>query len=324
MRGRMVEWITGGAPPDTCGRFSVCGTDLGLMWDAGNGTVLTMFGDTYSLPNQQPGGSDWRCNTIGATRDSDLRDGLTITWMATDRDKHARQVIPRDSRVTEETVIPTSGVSVGPRNYVTYMSVKAWGDPGKWATNYAGIAYSDDFGATWTKPDNVRWFNTAAGDQNWQMCAMVHSGEYVYLFGTPNGRYGSAKLARVPETKVLDLAQHEQWDGQGWVKDPAQAATVIPGPLGELSVMWHEPTQQWLAGYSDDANHKISACTAPELTGPWSEPEHVVSNTDWPGLYGCFWHPWSSEMDTPYFAMSQWGPYQAVLMKLNMDEPAPA
>lgn len=318
----MIEWVTGGYPPDTCGRFSVCGTDLGISWDSGQGSTLIMFGDTYSMPNQQPGGTDWRCNVIGMSQDRNLRDGLNIHWMAQDRDRHARQVIPRDSRVPEVTVIPTSGISVGARQFATYMSVKSWDTPGRWTTNYAGIAYSDDYGATWYKPDNARWNNTAANDQNWQMCALTRAGEYVYLFGTRAGRYGPVKLARVPETKVLDLSAHEQWDGNAgkWVKNPPAATEVIPRDVGELSVMWHEPTKQWFAGYSDDANGAISVRTAPELTGPWSEPTHIVTGAQWPGLYGCFWHPWSAELDTPYFVMSQWGPYQSVLFRLHLDD----
>lgn len=321
MRADFIEWITGGAPPDTCSRFAVCGTDLGICWDAGNGSTLVLFGDTYGLPNPKPGGTDWRCNVIGASQDRDLRDGLNLHWMATDTARHARQIIPRDTRVPEETVIPTSGVSVGPRQFVTYMSVRTWDTPGRWTTNYAGIAYSDDYGATWAKPDASRWWNTSDNQQNWQQCALVHSGEYVYLLGTPPGRYGGVKLARVPETKVLDLNYHEQWDGVGkrWIKNPPAATEVISGDIGELAVMWHEPTQQWLAGYSDDANAAIAVRTAPALTGPWSEPTQVVKGADWPGLYGCFWHPWTAEDDTPYFVMSQWGPYQAALFRLHLD-----
>jgi hypothetical protein len=324
MHGELVGWITGGAPPDTCGRFGVCGTDLGIMWDAGNGTVLVLFGDTYGLPDPKPGGSDWRNNVIGACRDTDLDDGLNITWMATDTARHARQIIPRDTRQDkEETVVPTSGISVGPRNYITYMSVREWNEPGHWKTNYAGIAYSDDYGATWTKPDSARWPNNADHTQNWQMCAMVHSGEYVYLFGTQNGRFGPARLARVPATKVLDLSEHQQWDAHSgtWIKNPPQATEVIPAPVGEMSVIWHEPTKQWLAGYTDNVHKSIAVRTATDLRGPWSEPNHVVTDAQFHALYGGFWHPWSTNRDTPYMSISQWGTYQSALFRIHMDSP---
>ena len=34
--------------------------------------------------------------------------------------------------------------------YVSFMSVKQWGSPGQWTTNYAAIAYSTDNGENFT------------------------------------------------------------------------------------------------------------------------------------------------------------------------------
>lgn len=330
MRAQIVEWITGGPPADTCDRWAVCGTDLGIMWDAGNGTVLTLFGDTYAWPNPKPGGTDWRNNVIGACRDTDLSDGMNLTWMATDREGHARQIIPRDSRqAKEETVIPTSGVSVGPHNYITYMSVKEWNEPGHWKTNYAGLALSEDYGTTWAKPDGSRWFNNGSFDQPFQMCALFHEGNYVYLLGTQNGRFGPVKLARVNENKVMDLTQHEQWDGTTWVKNPAAAVEIIPAPVGECSIIWHEATGQYLFAYTDNVARTIAVRTAQQLTGPWSEPYHVLNANQFAGLYGGFFHPWSRGWDAPYLAVSQWVPtYQSCLFRLDIGEgvttPGPA
>ena len=39
----------------------------------------------------------------------------------------------------EITVIPTAGIAVGARQYLGYMSVRHWADPGQWDTNLAGI-----------------------------------------------------------------------------------------------------------------------------------------------------------------------------------------
>ena len=55
----------------------------------------------------------------------------------------------------EVTIIPTAGVSVpynnayGARQYMSFMSIRSWDTPGRWTTNYSGIAYSDDNGQTW-------------------------------------------------------------------------------------------------------------------------------------------------------------------------------
>ena len=40
-------------------------------------------------------------------------------------------------------------------------------------------------------------------DDNFQMNALVRDHGYVYMIGTPNGRFGNAHLARVPEKQVL-------------------------------------------------------------------------------------------------------------------------
>jgi Domain of unknown function (DUF4185) len=39
---------------------------------------------------------------------------------------------------TEVTVIPTAGISVGTTQYLSFMSVQAWGNPGRRTTNFLG------------------------------------------------------------------------------------------------------------------------------------------------------------------------------------------
>lgn len=73
------------------------------------------------------------------------------------------------------------------------MSVHEFGPPGQWSLNHSGLAYSDDNGLTWTKSPDAVW----PGDSNFGQVAFVKSGEEVYLFGIPGGRFGHAELARV-------------------------------------------------------------------------------------------------------------------------------
>ncbi|MDH6194958.1 hypothetical protein M2272_001587 [Mycobacterium frederiksbergense] len=164
---------------------------------------------------------------------------------------------------TTYTMIPTSGISVTDpatnqtTQYVTVMSVRTWDNPGSWTTNYSAIAYSTDGGEHWTvDPNTVRasGFLRAnkgfvAGNQNFQQNALVYgdaenpnswtggavgSGErYVYVYGTPSGRQGSAYVARVPESELRNLDDYEYWAGEdngGWRKgDPSAATSVIGG-----------------------------------------------------------------------------------------------
>ena len=64
----------------------------------------------------------------------------------------------------EYTVIPGDGVTVGARSYLSYMSVHSWTDP-DWATNYAGLAYSDDKGENWAV-SGLKWPNDGNGDMH--------------------------------------------------------------------------------------------------------------------------------------------------------------
>ncbi len=60
---------------------NVLGTDLGIMWDNGNGQVLTAFGDTAGLgiPNLLVGSLwSWRSNVLFRSSDRDLADGMTF------------------------------------------------------------------------------------------------------------------------------------------------------------------------------------------------------------------------------------------------------
>ncbi|NMI02208.1 DUF4185 domain-containing protein [Pseudonocardia sp. K10HN5] len=327
-----VGRVTGQHSPNRTGESAaVYGTDLGISWADGSGGVLVAFGDTFGRgwsgaggaagPGATPAEADWRSNVLARSAGSTLAAGMRLDSWLTDRPGHARQVIPRDERpgVREFTVIPTAGISVGRRNFMAYMSVRGWGAPGRWRTNYAGIAYSDDVGETWHKPDAVRWANLPDGSQGWQMCAFARDGGFVYIFGTPNGRAGPVRLARVPEDAVLDLGAREQWTGAGWTRDQSRAAVVIPAPASELSVMFHWASGRWLAAHYHERLDAIVVHTASRVTGPWSPPHVVATAADWPALYGAFFHPFSAMDDTPYFQMSQWWPYNTMLMRLHLE-----
>ncbi|HWD79304.1 MAG TPA: DUF4185 domain-containing protein [Kribbella sp.] len=314
---------------DTEARFGLKATDLGILWDNGSGQILTAFGDSYGSGWTGPGGGagdqatiDWRCNLLFRSSDHDLTDGMTLDSAAEDRPGHAKEFRPcKKVDRDEHTVIPTAGVSVGKRQYVQYMSVNYWGPAGSWFTNYSGFAYSDDNGQTWTKDAGARWQNTKAWDDNFQMTALTRSNGYVYMIGTPNGRFGSAHLARVAEQQVLQKKAWRYWDGRTWSPQETAAVPIAVGPIGEVSVQWNSYTGKWLMMYLDEHRASIVLRSATDLTGPWSGEQVVVKGTDYPGLYGSFMHPWSSGQDL-YFTMSQWDPYNVFLMHTTLSEDA--
>lgn len=314
----VVSKMTGpGSVSDTPARWGVYATDLGIMWDNGAGEVLTAFGDTFGEQWAPPGGNgnDWRSQVLLRSADTVLEDGMTFSSASEDWPGHAQELIPSlkiDN--TEMTVIPTAGISVGTRQYLGYMSVRHWGEPGSWDTNYAAIAYSDDNGDTWITEGGPRWDNPD-GSNRFQMASFVRRDGFVYMFATPNGRNDAAYLARVSEGEILSKTAWRYWTGVEWSESQENAVPVVEGPVAELSVQWNEYANRWLMVYMRDSEIVLRSALSP--TSAWSDPEVLVSADDYPGPYGGFLHPWSSGSEL-YFALSQWNPYNVYLMRVGI------
>ena len=348
-----IGWVTGqrnsGYPGSNWAQTNntswanVYGTDLGVMWFNGeNGKTQLAFGDTFSGPNMT---GNWRSNVLLLSNDTQLYNGLTL-----ERTGPANQFIPAARNQvffigSEVTNIPSAAIYANGENYVNYFSVKSWDTPGRWTTNYSAISMYDEATDKWVlQPSTVRsagWFRSStryrAGDQNFQQAAYVLQPEskvepggtrYVYAFGTPAGRTGSAFLSRVPEGAMTDLGQYEYWDGDTWVRDnPAVAAPIIGdspnsaglfgfvrdlannpkffggwfaglvgaktgGNVSEMSVQYNEYLDKYVVMYGNGQNNVILR-TAETPEGPWSAPVTVATSLQYPGLYAPLIHPLS-------------------------------
>jgi hypothetical protein len=326
----IVGWVTGpDSPNQTIQRFAITGTDLGIMWDngdPGNRQVLMAFGDTNGycgIPGKQ-----WRYNALFRSQDGALSKTVAVpdgvvgnkfsgspVWRA----GISKQIINSIGQAPEETgIIPTAGVAVGSHQYLNFMSIRDWNSPGSWSTNFSAIAMSSDNGETWgVYPGTVR--TPTAGNENFQMGAFLKPGPgdpYLYTFGTPNGRGGSAYVARVAPNLVPDLTKYEYWnsDNGSWVPaNPAAATPVIPGPVGEMSVQYNTYLKQYLALYGNGANDVVMR-TAPTPQGPWSPEQLLVPSAQIPGgIYAPYLHPWSTGKEL-YYNLSLWSAYNVMLM----------
>ncbi|MEE2030799.1 DUF4185 domain-containing protein [Rhodococcus chondri] len=321
-------------------RFSISGTDLGIMWDNGRTgaerQVLMAFGDTFgdcSAADQQ-----WRHNTLMRTADDDLSDGISVpdpvpgdiysgAPVETAAPHFARELIGSlGIDGIEKTVIPTAGIAVGGVQFINAMSVRKWGDHGEWWTNASMIASSHDNGENWElHPATVRLNvpldvpgvqQVSPGNANFQQHAYVRHGGYVYDFGTPQGRFGSAHVARVPEGQILDLAAYEYWTGEAWMLDAVDAASPVVGaPVSELSVHW--TGEEFVMLYGNEDRGAIEMRTASAAEGPWSPPIELVHHTRIGGLYAPYVHPWSSGKDL-YFTASRWSDYNVMLLRTTV------
>lgn len=279
-----------------------------------------VFGDTFG-----PGLLDWRSNSF-ARLGRVGPEGIRLADFRTAPTGHAKEILPSKKIADQEvTVIPTGGVAEGSRVFLHYLSVRYWGPAhGQWTANFAGLAYSDDGGETWASPRTPRW----PGSTSFGQVAFVRHAGYIYLFGTPAGRFGGVRLARVLPSDLLEAAAYRYWDGSDWVPEPSAAALVIPPAAGELSVRWNEHLGAWLIAYFDDARDAIVFRAADRLTGPWSRPTIVTTKATFPGLYAPFLVPGMSEGNEVRFTMSMYhavdkNPYQVYLVRVPL-APKPA
>lgn len=345
---RNVGWVTG-PETSTYSDFTISGTDLGIMWDNGaagaNKQVLIAFGDTFGDCSKQD--QDWRKNALFRSSDTNLSNGMAVP-PSKFNDIYASSPVLRDQShtkpnfsrqvigslglaATEVTVIPTAGISVGTRQYVNFMSVSQWGNPGQWSTNFSAIAVSGDNGETWQVPrSSIRpsWFNTVPGipfvwgDQNFQMGAYLRSGGYVYSYGTGAGRGGMPFLSRVSESSVADVSAYEYYTPFGWLKNvPFLAVQVVWAPGSEMSVAWNDYLKKFVMLYTNTLNDVVMR-TADKPEGPWSSATTIVETAAVPGgIYAPYIHPWSSGSDL-YFTLSLWSTYSVMLMRTKLSAPA--
>ncbi|MFI5778410.1 DUF4185 domain-containing protein [Nocardia sp. NPDC051570] len=325
----LVNQVTGhGSTNRTDLRWQVDGTDLGIMWESAPGRIAVAFGDTFGT-GWTPGGpmgveQDWRSNVLGYSTEHDLSKGLVLDDMVQDSRCHAAELLDsRKIKNFETTVIPTSGFALGSRQYLSYMSVNRWSlIPGMWWTNRGGLAYSDDGGSTWVKDQYAQWDNMFGVDR-FQVTTMVPHGDYVYMFGTPNGRVGTIGLARVPLGEVLNKSAYQYWVDGTWAPAEENGATpLFPGIAGELSVRYDESSGQWQMMYLDPTRHAIVLRTAADPQGAWTDGTVLIDTDDYPKAYGGFIHPWSTGRDL-YFTMSAWDSYNVYLMHATLDQPNP-
>ncbi|WP_238012263.1 DUF4185 domain-containing protein [Dactylosporangium sp. AC04546] len=322
---RRVAQLTGPESANRTERFEVAGQDLGSMFEAYGRTWL-VFGDTFG--QREPGltgggGTEWRSNTLAYTTDRDPSDGLRLDGYVVDDIGWAKELI--DSKKVdgvEMTTIPTHGFTANGAMYLAYMSVRRWGEPGEWETNYAGLARSADRGQTWTRLDAPRW----PGDSNFIQVATMRLDGEIYFWAVPHGRFGGVCLMKVREQDVEDQRAYRYFAGLGadgepvWAGDPASARVIVDDTVGELSVVWNPYLSRWLMSYTHGG--RASAVVREGLTpwGPWGEAVTLVSQAEVPGLYAPFMAPQYTADGgrTIYFALSVWGPYNVFWYRADL------
>ena len=320
-------------------KVDVCGTDLGIMTEL-NGRIYFAFGDTFGYEGdicRGVGGPNWRSNSFASTADRDPENGVRLTDWLHGPDGRAIAMVqgahqpPFVSGTSEQTKIPTSMVNVDGTIYLHYMSVRGFAPKGGvWECNDSKWIYSSDLGKTWHECA----LPFGGQESNFNMLALSAAvtpdnpdGKYVYALGTPCGRFGAAKLGRVPRDRILD---REAWEylsapatggrEPSWAKISNSAAEVIAAPIGEASLLWNPAMQRWMYTYLNESTASLELREADHLWGSWTTPHTLATARDYPQLYGAFMTP-SFLRDngrTLFFVMSQYGPYNTFIMKAEL------
>jgi hypothetical protein len=316
-----VAALTGPEAPADMRSPDICGTDIGTMAEL-NGRIYFAFGDTFGYRGEDcpKFGPNWRSNVLASTSDLDPSDGVILDWWLAGRGGRAVAMTEgahQPAFTGEQTRIPTAMVAIDERLYLHYMSVHGFAaQGGVWECNFSRFLYSDDSGSNWHEADE----EFAAADANFNMMALAQDGEYVYAVGTPCGRFGGARAARVASEDLLDTSAWEYFNGSGWSRDREEAVEVVPAPVGEGSLVWNPGLERWLYSYLNEHTASLELREAMNPWGPWSESITLASASHYPQLYGAYMTPSfiSEDGRTVYFVMSRFGPYNTYIMKAKL------
>ena len=339
-----VSWVTGPrSDTRTLDRFGISGTDLGISWDNGSGQTLMAFGDTFG--DCGAAGQEWRHNVLLRSDDVNLADGISVpdpapgnrrsgSVVTAERPRFSQQIIDAlDLPAVEITTIPTAAISVGDTQYINYMSVRAWGNPGRWDTNYSAIAVSRDNGQTWTPELATVRVNSGvtikgveqlhADNSKFQMSAYLRGNDgFIYQYGTPNGRYGAVYLARVKAADILDLTKYEYYSNNSadhWPNTMGDLKAIAPAPVSEMSVAWNEHLKKYVMLHGIESQGRLVLRTADRPEGPWSGAKTLLNLAQTTGgIYAPYIHP-GSDGRYLYFTASRWSDYNVMLLRTDLD-----
>ncbi|MGV9615920.1 DUF4185 domain-containing protein [Nocardia xishanensis] len=306
---KAVFQMTGMDSPNRTQNVNVLGTDLGIMWDDGSGRMITAFGDSAGLgiPNLFAGSMwAWTSNVLFRSTTKDPSGGIFF-------DSIVPNPLPSPKIPgIEISLIPTAGISVGGVQYMSLMSVREWGDHGKWNTNFSTLAASGDGGQTWVPLTTTRRANVDGHERFQQNAFLKHDG-YVYRYGTAAGRNNPGFVSRTREADIANIDSYEYWDGGAWKpNDPIASAPIVDG-VAELSVMWNDHLGQFVMLTTDPAN-SIVMRTASSPQGPWGAPRVLIEAASLPTAYAPMIFPYQTGSDL-YFLLTVHTQYNVVLMK---------
>lgn len=333
-------------------KFGLRGTDLGASFEH-NGRLVFLFGDTHPTngnTKDRPVDGD----SIAFSSDRNPDDGLTLDFVIAADGKYLAVQVPglslkgfevpnggfsangyMHAYFTTDAQFPPQGVKMGRSVLLRSRDAKKWELVYSWSTD---------------KFINVSPVVVDAADTPG---LPIKKGKGVLLWASgAEYRRSNVYLAFAPLDNLADKAALRYWAGPGkWSTEEKDAAPLFEHKeVGELSVAYCKPMDQWIMLYNSGKPRGIVMRTAAKALGPWSEAQVLYDPWKDPG-YGKFIHiDWRrekvDEVHDPgrendfggeygpymiprffkgdkkeadiYFLMSIWNPYNVVLMKARL------
>ncbi|MFE3659956.1 DUF4185 domain-containing protein [Streptomyces sp. NPDC059165] len=231
----------------------------------------------------------------------------------------------------EVSRIPNDCIEFGGRTYIQYTSVATWTPPSGYdGSLMSGVAYSDDYGATWYDYP-YHWAGDTQGN-NQSMYGMwsfagIDDG-WLYIFSKRwNGSHrntadgGAIQLFRIrpDDFRAGNFGAQENWaylnSAWQWTGSVPPSPILSGNSIGEFSVKRIGST--YCMSYFDVSDYSIRTRTADRPDAVWTSPKtQIVGDNTWPighwgkpqvaNLYGGYIHPGSADPSSLTLIVSQW------------------
>jgi len=235
--GKLVD-ITG---PGITDRWGVTCTDLGASITAPNGTLVSVFGDTFS--GNSVGDGDWRSPVI-LIGTGDANHPISYQRAAGIDPEYAQQLWRYTHRTGRSgrprrgisTVIPSDLLRVDDTLYLHAIVNRGFGN-----VVWTEIWKSDDSGISWRHLGADAKFPAGLHDGHAQCWSWDYdpAGGWIYVVSTGFQRDKGIILKRVRPENIADLSKYSGWGRAGgpwsWGKEPTPL-TPAGEAWGELSL----------------------------------------------------------------------------------------
>lgn len=275
----------------------ITGQDAVTSVDLGDGTTFWIFGDTIEGPFDSIRGfelTEVLSNTGAIVPLQDLSEGVReFRYLTEPGGARARQLIafePPEHKSTQR-LWAIHGAQVGESLYLYYHRITM--DPEvdvfeSFELNGMGVARAgrDHQFERLRAPDgSYEWWK---GDQPGFGVWVQVVGEYLYLWGSiqpASKSAGDMYLARVRPEQIEDLAAYEYLVeaptlerpdvAPRWASEFTPTACLFSDVPNEMSSSWNEHLGRYISLTTYQRENMLVIRTAPEMTGPWSEPQVV-------------------------------------------------